>query len=158
MSNFEWAWLESYHARMAALGRASATAPAAEPFRPTKLPRSSQHEWRAQEGDAEFLDLALPPGAFWTSIETKADSAKAGALRKKRGVKAGTPDIVIVWNGMTIWIERKVRAGVSDSQKRVRDLLVKNGHHWFVARSTADIEAALRGLSVPLRASTGRMR
>lgn len=146
MPNFDEQWLADYRAR----GRLSASA--VEIKQPKQLRRSSQHEWTAQEADAEFLALALPLDAFWTAIDSgKADSAKAGALRKKRGIKAGVPDFIVVWNKITLWIERKAGARLSIPQANVRAMLLNNGHHWVLAHSTEDIERALIGYGIPLR-------
>lgn len=119
----------------------------------SKLRRSSQHEWVSQEADAAFLTLALPVDAFWTAIEVKADSARKGALHKRRGVRAGVPDFIVVWNGITLWIERKAGSRLSVTQGVVRDMLLGNGHNWTLAHSTEDIERALVGCGIPLRAS-----
>jgi hypothetical protein len=53
-------------------------------------------EWRAQVKLASLLDKWLPACAFATATDPIAPSALAGAMRRKRGVKAGVPD-TLVW-------------------------------------------------------------
>lgn len=121
------------------------------------------HEWKAQETDHTFLRHALPPDAYFTAIDhgrlgRGKSGIAAGAARKRRGVKAGIPDWLIVWRGVTLWIERKVNAGVSTEQKLARDALRANGHLWVLARTLDDIEAALVAAGIPLRATAGGIR
>ena len=121
--------------------------------------RLVQREWQAQRADNAFLAKALPPGAYYTAIDVgRSRNANDGQMRKLRGVKAGIPDWLIVWNGVTLWIERKVKQSLSESQKLTRDALLANGHQWALARSTEDVEAACLAAGIPLRATLGGIR
>lgn len=116
-------------------------------------------EWNAQKTDNAFLGKALPDDAYFTAIDhARKMSAIHGKARKDRGVKAGIPDWLIVWNGITLWIERKVGTSLSGSQKITRDRLTANGHHWRLARSLEDMEAACRDVGIPLKATLGDIR
>lgn len=118
-----------------------------------------QTEWTAQKIDNVFLSKALPEGAYYTAIDHgQRMSAQFGKMRKDRGVKAGIPDWLVVWNGITLWIERKAGSSLTDTQKVTRDALVRNGHNWRLARSTEEIEAACRSVGIPLRATLWEMR
>lgn len=118
-----------------------------------------QREWTDQRRDAAFLSKALPPDAFWSAIDIgSAGSARAGMLRKQRGVKAGLPDFLVVHRNITLWIERKSGSQLSEPQRLTRDALVANGHRWALARSTDDIEAALLAAGIPLRATLATIR
>jgi hypothetical protein len=122
-------------------------------------PKNVQHEWTAQRADNAFLSKALPPEAYFTAIDVgRSKNANDGQLRKLRGVKPGIPDWLIVWSGLTLWIERKVSASLSETQKITRDALVRNGHRWAFARSVEDIEAACLAAGIPLRATLGEIR
>lgn len=118
-------------------------------------------EWRAQETDHKFLRLALPPDAYFTAIDhgnlrqgrSRHSGMIAGKRRKDRGVKAGIPDWLIVWRGITLWIERKVDAHLSEAQKQTAAALRGNGHHWFLARSLEEVETACREAGIPLSAT-----
>lgn len=117
-------------------------------------------EWKSQETDHAFLRHALPPDAYFTAIDhgrlgRGEAGIVAGAARKRRGVKAGIPDWLIVWQGITLWIERKVGSALSHEQKLTRDALRENGHRWEVAKSLDDVEAALVAAGIPLRATAG---
>lgn len=122
-------------------------------------PRKRSHgEWISQRTDYAFLSKALPPEAYFTAIDVgRSTNAREGNLRKMRGVKAGIPDWLIVWNGITLWVERKLGASLSESQKVTRDFLVANGHRWALARSTEELELACRNVGIPLRATLGEI-
>jgi hypothetical protein len=118
-----------------------------------------QHEWNAQKTDNAFLGKALPDDAYYSAIDHARKMSKAaGAQRKARGVRAGLPDWLIVWRGITLWIERKVDASLSEGQKATRDALRANGHHWALAKCLEDVEAACRDVGIPLKATLGDIR
>jgi hypothetical protein len=128
----------------------------AESLLPPEKPKPVQHEWKAQKADNAFLSKALPLDACYTAIDhARKMSAQLGKMRRDRGVKPGIPDWLIVWHGITLWIERKEGAAVSDNQETFRDQLIRNGHHWRLARSIEEIELACRDVGIPLRATFG---
>ncbi len=128
-----------------------------EPPAPRKKP--VQREWKEQETDARFLNHALPYDAYWTAIDGgRAKNGAIGQLRKRRGLKGGVPDWLIVWQGITLWIERKVskaESDLNDNQRLTAAALVRNGHLWARANDTFEVEAALRAAGIPLRATYG---
>lgn len=125
----------------------------------TQPKKRSHVEWIAQRTDNAFLSKALPPEAYFTAIDVgRSTNAQEGQLRKLRGVKPGIPDWLIVWKGITLWVERKVSASLSPGQKVTRDALLANGHHWALARSTEQLEAACRDSGIPLRATLGEIK
>ena len=107
---------------------------------------------------AQYLEYALPPGATWTSIDAgdvKLSPAQA-SLRKRRGIKAGWPDMQVLWQGHYIGLELKApKWRVRANQTDVGLSIIEAGGHWESCRSIADIEAVLRSQGVPLRATTG---
>lgn len=118
-----------------------------------------QREWTAQKLDNAFLGKALPDDAYFTAIDhARKMSLVAGKQRKDRGLKAGIPDWLIVWRGITLWIERKEGSSLSGPQQATRDALRANGHLWELARSLDDVEAACRAAGIPLRATLGQIR
>ena len=124
-----------------------------------RKPKLVQHEWRDQRGYNVFLSKALPIDAYYTAIDVgRSRSREEGQLRKNRGVKSGIPDFLIVWHGVTLWIECKHDGSLSEAQKTTRAALVANGHTWALARSTEEVEAACRGAGIPLRATLGDIR
>lgn len=122
-------------------------------------PKRKQIEWREQETDKRFLEHALPPDAYWTAIDQgRASSRRIGELRKKRGIKSGIPDWLIVWRGVTLWIERKISRAESElktNQRLAAERLQANGHRWARANDTFEVEAALRAAGIPLSATYG---
>jgi len=140
-------------AQVAALGEGSLL----PPDKPKR--KNIQHEWKAQKADHAFLSKALPPDACYTAIDhARKMSPQLGKMRKERGVKPGIPDWFIVWRGITLWIERKEGSSVSDNQETFREQLIRNGHHWRLARTLEEIELACRDVGIPLRATFGEIR
>jgi hypothetical protein len=89
----------------------------------------------------EYLD---PADTFWTSLENKPISRLSGIFQKKRGVRSGLPDVLVVWRGRPIFVELKSRAGVaSKAQKQIRLEMLPAGADWWLARSA---RAALMAL------------
>ncbi len=118
-----------------------------------------QREWIAQRTVNAFLSKALPPGAYYTAIDIgRSKNAQAGQLRKLRGIRAGLPDWLIVYQGTTLWIEQKAGSALSEPQKLTRDALEKNGHLWSLATCIEDVELACRASGIPLRATLGEIR
>jgi hypothetical protein len=51
------------------------------------------------------------PCTFWTASDPVAASVTSGAMRKKRGVKAGLPDTLVLYRGKIVTLELKSAAG-----------------------------------------------
>ena len=117
-------------------------------------PPNTQREWSLQRSIVVYLSKALPPTAYFTSIDIgSAGSAQQGALRKARGVKPGIADVLITYLGATLWLEIKAGTQLSEHQKLFRDQVTANGHCWALARCPEDVEQACRDVGIPLRAS-----
>lgn len=113
--------------------------------------RNAQPERALQEAVASFLDRALPPDAFWTSIDSAGRGARDGAKMKRRGVKRGLPDVMLLASGLTLWIELKSAKGrLSKPQEQFHCLARNYGHEVAVCRSVAEVENVLRYLGVQL--------
>ena len=102
---------------------------------------------------AEFLDVALPEGAAWTTLEPGGYRTRAEAgIAKARGVKAGWPDVLIVFKGRAIFFELKGPKGrLSAAQKAAHARLRLAGAVVYTVRSLDEL-AAFLGVVVPLRA------
>lgn len=118
----------------------------------TKKPEQALHE-----AVARFLDIALPIDAFWTTFPAGGGGKARGGQLKAMGLKAGVPDILIVWQGLAFWIELKAPRGVLSAEQRlVHDRLAFAGcERPAVCRSVDDVERALRAREIPIRASVG---
>lgn len=105
---------------------------------------------------ARYLNLALPPDAFWTTIPTGNLSLTQGARMKAKGYQRGTPDIVVIWGGKAMWIELKAPNGVvSDDQRAVGLRLIRAGAKCGLARDLGQVEQFLQQQGIPLRATAG---
>ena len=110
-------------------------------------------EWRIQEPLAALLDRWLDPTTtWWTEVDTVCPSALVGMLRRRRGVKAGTPDVLVFDRGKLIGIELKTRKGrPSESQEAARGRLLAAEADWWLARSPGAAMEALRRAGVVSR-------
>ena len=112
--------------------------------------RYRREEWATQTTLARLLTRYLDPQTvFWTSLENKPSSRLNGLLQKRRGVRSGLPDTMVVYRRRAVFVELKSKAGVaSKSQKRVRAELVAAGARWCVRAAPT----ALHRSGVPFRA------
>ena len=89
-------------------------------------------EHRLQVEVADWLRLALPVErcleTVWFSIDHAAAASRmVGYWRKRRGVVAGIPDLLVLHRGRAIWIELKADSSLSDDQVALRDRLLAAG-------------------------------
>jgi hypothetical protein len=112
-----------------------------------------REEWQEQVKLARLLDKWLEPSCtFWTATDPVAASVTSGAMRKKRGVKPGVPDVLVWYPGGSITIELKSRRGqCSRSQRLAREALLRAGAQWWVCRSATAAMWALRKSGVLFR-------
>ena len=99
----------------------------------------ARREWQEQVKLSLLLETWLnPANTFWTATDPVASSAKSGAMRRRRGVKPGVPDILILHRGKLVTIELKSPQGrCSLSQRAAREALLRAGAQWFECRSAA---------------------
>jgi len=81
---------------------------------------SRREEATEQTKLVEMLTRYLDPSCtFWTSLENNPISAVSGMLQKRRGVRSGLPDILVLFRHDTgtivIFIELKSRRGVASN-------------------------------------------
>ena len=110
----------------------------------------------------KFLELALPmPGSWFGASAATGTSKTTGGILQGMGYKAGTPDMLVIWNStfsppIIIWLELKSPGGrLSKAQITCRDDLIRAGCEWALCRTLDDVEQALRRFGVPLRATVG---
>lgn len=115
--------------------------------------QARQWEWRLQVALAERLTELLDPSAvFWTSVDNQPWSLVSGIMRKKRGCRAGTPDVLLVHNAKVIGLELKSLGGkLSPAQKEVRLEMLRAGGMWVMVRTARGALTALHRLGVPFR-------
>lgn len=115
-------------------------------------------EEQIQTSVASFLDRSLPDDALWFHCPNGGARNKVVAAKLKwAGVKAGVPDILIVWRQRLIGIELKAKTGVlSEAQKAMHQRLTLAGAVVLpIARSVDEVEAFLETLGMPLK---GRLK
>jgi hypothetical protein len=102
-----------------------------------------------------YLRLALPVDAVaWHTPNGGMRSLKVAQRLKGLGVLAGFPDLAICWRGRLILIELKTDKGVvSQAQRETHRVLLYCGAEVMTCRSEVEVEAQLREMGVPLRAS-----
>ena len=118
---------------------------------------SRREEWSEHTKLAALLEKYLDPSCtFWTSLENKPLSMISGIFQKKRGVRCGLPDVMVLYRHATgtvvIFIELKSRRGVASKvQKQLRLEMLPAGAVWWMARSARAALVALyrSGVSFP---------
>jgi len=124
---------------------------------------SRQVEHGLQIGVARLLQLVLDPAlTWWSGIDHAAQlSARYGADRKRRGVKRGLPDFVVLFGGKLLGIEIKAGKGraTPDQVELCADWRAL-GALYEVARSLDEVQEILRMYGVPMlrKMSFGRTR
>lgn len=129
--------------------------------RASKLPAISEHS--LQKTVVDYLSSVLKPPVWWSAIDHAGKlGPRQAAARKRRGVKRGIADILIVWkdnHGYThnLWLELKRPGGGSLSPEQ-KDFALAMGWcgTWVrVCRSIGEVEASLDHARVPrLRIAT----
>lgn len=112
---------------------------------------------------ADYLLAVLhPKKTLWTSIEVSNQQGGASGLQKqkklrRKGVKAGWPDILIIWRNKgwcthVLGIELKAKRDLSNAQLEVqclfRDLM---GYGYEVAKSVDRVKEILEQYRVPCK-------
>jgi hypothetical protein len=116
--------------------------------------KGRREEWTEQTKFAKMLASYLDPGCTcWTALENRPLSWLSGFLQKRRGVKSGVPDVVVIqWQSgrlLVVFIELKSRRGVaSKSQKQFRLEVLAAGGSWWMARSARAAMTALHHAGV----------
>ena len=100
-----------------------------------------------------YLDKALPRDICWTALEHAGQlTPYQGAVRKKKGVRSGLPDLQFLYRGRSMAIELKTATGrQSENQKQYAAEFVASGGFYQVARSIAEVAEFLGRNGVPLR-------
>jgi hypothetical protein len=119
-------------------------------------PRPRRHEEETLHRSAvQFMRQALPDDATFYHVPNGGLRSRKVAQRLSGlGVVAGVPDLAVVHKGHAIFIELKAGRGtLSAAQRTMVRKLIYCGADVICARSLPDIEAALRGAGVPLKAT-----
>ncbi len=120
------------------------------------MTRRNHPEEIFQRAVAQYLDLALPEDAVWWHTPNGGARSRAEAgIFKAMGVKAGVPDIIVIYQGQVVAIELKGPNGrLSPAQRAMHERLMLAGALVYTATRIEEVEGFLRA-TVPLRATTG---
>lgn len=113
------------------------------------VPAQSEH--KLQVALMDYLAFAGRKDLHWFAIPNQSNRHIANAAKMKaEGVRAGTPDICFVLDaGRVAWLEMKTATGrLSASQEWFRDMAIRLGHHWALARSVDEAIGFLREWNV----------
>jgi hypothetical protein len=118
-------------------------------------PRRGHPEDELQRSVVQFLRVALPDDAIAYAVPNGGQRhSKAAARLVGLGVRAGIPDLAIVWRGHALFVELKAARGtLSAVQRQMIDKLHVCGAMVAVCKSLECVEGSLREMGVPLRAS-----
>jgi hypothetical protein len=118
---------------------------ASEPLAVQRRRESRRQEWTEQTKLAGLLAKYLDPkSTFWTSLENKPISRLSGVFQKRRGVKSGLPDVLVIFRQKPNFVELKSRRGVASKvQKQIRLELLPSGASWWMARTARSAMMAL---------------
>jgi hypothetical protein len=108
-----------------------------------------------QKQVCQYLRWSLPADALYFAIPNGSQRhSKAAARLVGQGVRAGIPDLCVVYRGRAIFIELKTARGVlSEAQRQMHRKLGYCGCTVLVSRSLEGVETSLRELGLPLRGS-----
>jgi hypothetical protein len=110
-------------------------------------------EAQLHKAAAQFLDLALPSDAVWTTFPAGGGGKARGGILKAMGLRAGWPDIQILWRDHLYCIELKSAKGnLSPDQRALHERIVFCGGVVVTCRSLHDIYLALQIFGIPCRA------
>ena len=105
---------------------------------------------------AELLDYGLPSDAAWFPVPNGAHmkSPRHAAMMKRSGqLKAGVPDIGIIWAKRALFIELKAgRNDTTDAQVEFGQRLTLAGAVVCTCRSLDEVRNFLATVGVPMRA------
>jgi hypothetical protein len=100
-----------------------------------------------------YLRMVLP--SHWLIYHTPNGGSRhpiEAANMKGLGVIAGVPDLTIIGDGKTFFMEVKSKSGrVQPSQRMFMGKLEKNGIEYAVVRSIDDAKACLQAWGLPSR-------
>lgn len=116
-----------------------------------RRPRDTPEE-RLQKSCVRFLQAAAPPGLWWTHPHNEGKRTRAEAARAKAmGQRAGTPDLILCWQGRFLGMEIKMPTGrVSPAQKDCHAALTEAGADVAIVRSVDDAYRALTLWGIPM--------
>lgn len=118
-------------------------------------PARRNDEEQLHRSVVKYLQWALPADATYYHPANGGLRSKTAASRMVGlGVRAGIPDLAIVWRGRAVFVELKASRGqLSAHQRQMIDKLIYCGAEVMCCRSLECVETSLREMGIPLRGS-----
>lgn len=115
----------------------------------------NREEDALQRAVVRYLQWALPPDGTYHSVPNEGvRHTKAAARLVSMGLRSGVPDLVVLYQGRSIYFELKAPKGtLSESQRQFHNKLIYCGIPVITCRTLDCVEDSLREFGVPLRAS-----
>ena len=129
----------------------------------TATRRRATPEADIQRAIVALLRAIIPaPGIVTASGHEQRGHSKAAMLRQIRlremGTLAGTPDLLVIADGITCWLEVKAPGGaLSPPQRAFRGAMQAQGVAWAVVRSETEALAAVEAAGIRTRAKAHRI-
>lgn len=113
-----------------------------------------QPEAALQRSVLTALAYLLPRDAFFTHFPLGGGGYKHGARMKQLGARRGVPDLCILWNGTSYWLELKSKTGrISPEQFATMQTMKLAGAKVDVVRNMDQLRDVLRLWQIPTRQS-----
>lgn len=111
-------------------------------------------EQTLQRDCIDFLRQCAPDGLAWTAINPVPAKSKAVAgISKAMGMRAGIPDLLVVWKGRAIFVEFKAAGGsLSPAQRDCHAGLMLAGALVHTVKSLDEFIDFIITVGVPIRA------
>ena len=117
--------------------------------------RRNQPERKLHLQVTQYLARALPDNAFYFPVPNAAnfDPIRGARLRQSGEIRAGVPDLIVIWAGKVIAVELKAPqgGGLSPVQRDVRDLMLLAGCTHHIVRTIEQLHEALESYQMPLK-------
>lgn len=120
--------------------------------------RRAAPEEALQRQCVNILRTGCPPfekgGPVWTAVNPVAAKSKAVAgVSKAMGLRAGWPDLEILYRRQLVYVEFKApdRGRLSEDQAAIHAALAAHGAHVYIVTSAAGFLAVLRAEAIPCR-------
>jgi hypothetical protein len=118
-----------------------------------KLPLSEEKRQIAVLRD---LHICAPGVMVWAVPNGGKRTVWAAQKAKREGMRAGTPDLTLIWNRGVAFVEMKDGAAMPDANQRdALNRLCRAGHHCGVFRTSASLLRWLKGLGAPVMLREG---
>ena len=114
--------------------------------------KRSHPEQSLQTHVAGLLSWLLPDEVAWTAIGHGGGGKMRGAILKGMGLKAGWPDILILYQKRAHFVELKARTGtLSPEQRAVHRSIVLAGSTVATCKSVEEVKMILEVWGIPMR-------